>query len=191
MESGRFVTGLTISNNAGTPSTGTVTDVTFLPDATGIYSQEQGGTGSKLAVSINPGKAYVFGYEFETQSKTNISSDRARTDDSLVGANLNANLGNYIVAETDSLPVNDTSIKYAGNRFDSYPFDSTPLGTDGPFELNNLPKIDIKGKFVQVNIPYRANEAGTATIRYWAPSGKLHRVPRIPARSRLCFRYAR
>ena len=172
MDSGRFATGITLSNNESPdPATGLVSAVTFLPDATGIYSEEQGGTASKLALSINPGKAYVFGYEFETQSKTNISSDRARTDDSLSGANLNANLGNYIVAETDSLPVNDVAIKYSANRFDSYPFDSTVsiLGTDGPFDYNNLPKIDLKGKFIQVNIPYRANEAGTAKIRYWAP----------------------
>ena len=172
MDSGRFATGISMTNNGSPdPATGTVSAISFLPDSTGIYSTEQGGTASKLAVSINPGKAYVFGYEFETQSKTNISSDRARTDESLIGANLNANLGNFIVAETDALPVNDVAIKYSGNRFDSYPFDSgvSILGTDGPFNYNNLPKVDLKGKFIQVNIPYRANEAGTATIRYWAP----------------------
>ena len=169
MESGRFASGLTMTGPNGTPE-GTVTNVTFLPDATGIFSQEQGGTGSKLATSVSPGKAYVYGYEFETQSNTNISSDRARTDDSLEGAGLNANVGNYVVAETDALPFNDIAIKYANNKFDSYAFDVTEvLGASGPFRYNNLPKIDIKGKYIQVNIPYRANEAGTATIRYWAP----------------------
>lgn len=169
MESGRFASGLTITGPSGTP-TGTITNVTFLPDATGVFSQEQGGTDSKLATSVSPGKAYVYGYEFETQSKTNISSDRARTDDSLIGAGLNANLGNYVVAKTNALPFTDVAIKYAGNRFDSYAFDTPEvLGASGPFRYNNLPQIDIKGKYIQVNIPYRANEAGRAIIRYWAP----------------------
>jgi hypothetical protein len=168
MESGRFSNG-TITSPSGT-LTGTVTNVTFMPDATGVFSQEQGGLASKLATSVSPGKAYVYGYEFETQSNTNILSDRARTDDTLIGVGLNANVGNYVVAKTNALPFTDVAIKYSGNKFDSYAFDtSNVLGASGPFRYNNLPQIDIKGKYIQVNIPYRANEAGRATIRYWAP----------------------
>ena len=55
MESGRFANG-TITGPSGTPE-GTITNVTFLPDATGIFSQEQGGTGTKLATSVSPGKS--------------------------------------------------------------------------------------------------------------------------------------
>jgi len=172
MQTGRFDEQDTIVETGVSPAAGGVmTKVQFLPDATGVYSTEQGGTADKLAVSINPGKAYVFGYEFETQSPTNIETDRARTDDSLQGIDLNAIVGNAMIAETDYLPANDEAIKYSGNRFDNYPFDNTTtiLGAAGPFSYNNFPQVDLKSDYVQINIPYRANESARAKINYWAP----------------------
>ena len=172
MESGRFFVNETLTEDGANPvATGTITNVTFLPDPEGVYSLEQGGTSDKLALSVSPGKAYVYGYEFETQSPTNIETDRARTDDSLEGVNLNAIVGNSMIAETPALPVNDEAVFYSSNRFLSYPFDNTAaiLGATGSFAYNNLPLVDLKSDYVQVNIPYRANESGRATISYWAP----------------------
>lgn len=172
MQAGRFFDGDTITEDGTAPvATGSITKVSFLPDSDGVYSTEQGGTADKLALSVSPGKAYVFGYEFETQSPTNIETQRARTDDSLEGVNLNAVVGNSMIAETDDLPLDDEAIIYSSNRFDSYPFDNTTtvIGASGPFDYNNMPKVDLKSDYIQVNIPYRANESGRAILNYWAP----------------------
>lgn len=172
MSRGRYNEDVTLKQlSDGDIATGTISNVTFKPDATGIFETEQGGDSSKLAVTVSPGKAYVYGYEFENQSTTIIPTDKARTTNSLTGVNLNATIGNYIVAETPQLPTTDSAIRYSNNRFLSYPFSSTvlPLGVDEPFELNKLPKVDIKGNFVQINIPFQADAKGLANIPIFAP----------------------
>ena len=170
MNTGRYSeTETLIEVGSGSLASGIISDVSFVPDATGVFEAERGGTTDKLALSISPGKAYVYGFEFENQSSTIVESDKARTINSLTGVNLTANLGNYIVANTVDLPTTDSAIKYSNNRFLSYQFGSTPDGTSGPFNLNELPKIDIKGKFVQVNIPYQADAKGQVVVRQYAP----------------------
>ena len=172
MNRGRFSQSSTLTElDSGDIATGTISNVTFKPDPSGVFETEQNGDSSKLAVSVSPGKAYVYGYEFENQSTTIIPTNKARTTNSLTGVNLNATIGNYVVAETPQLPTTDTAIKYSNNRFLSYPFSSTalPLGVDEPFELNKLPQVDIKGNFVQVNIPFQAESKGLATIPIFSP----------------------
>lgn len=175
MEAGKFVVGNTIQEQvvSGDYAEGSVNAVTFLPDASGVYSQEQGGTASKLVASLDPGKAYVYGYEFDTISSTNIETDRARTTDSVTGYNLPANIGNYMVGETDALALTDGAIQYSSNRFDAFPFyiasGVTLYGASGPFDMNQLPKVELKSNYVQINIPYQPNLAGKANVLYWAP----------------------
>tara|TARA_Y100001937_G_scaffold39138_2_gene55649 strand:- start:6336 stop:13910 length:7575 start_codon:yes stop_codon:yes gene_type:complete len=170
MNVGRYAETETLSEQgSGDLASGTITNVTFIPDPSGVFEAERGGTTDKLALSVSPGKAYVYGYEFENQSTTIVETDKARTTNSLIGVNLTANVGNHIVVETPDLPLDDPAIKYSNNRFLSYNFGSTPEGTSGPFSLETLPKIDVKGKFVQVNIPFQADAKGNVNMRLFAP----------------------
>ena len=172
MNSGRYKENSTLSElGGGSIATGTISSITFKPDPTGVFEAERGGDTDKLALTVSPGKAYVYGYEFENQSTTIVPTNKARTSNSLTGVNLSATIGNYIVAETPQLGSSDAAIRYSNNRFLSYPFSSTgiPLGVDVPFSLSDLPKVDIKGNFVQLNIPYQADAKGLATIPIFAP----------------------
>ena len=44
----------------------------------GVYTSTAGGSESQLAVGLKPGKAYVFGNEFETQSTQYLTVDKAK-----------------------------------------------------------------------------------------------------------------
>ena len=75
----------------------------------GIYKPEAGGNESKLAIGLEPGKAYVNGYELEKISTEYVTIDKARdsvqTDNSLIPATL----GSYVlVTNVNSMPVFDT-----------------------------------------------------------------------------------
>ena len=62
-----------------------------------IYLSE-GPSADKLNVNIEPGKAYVYGYEFETQGTTKITVDKPRDASSLVSVDnrfFNRNFGPY------------------------------------------------------------------------------------------------
>jgi hypothetical protein len=74
----------------------------------GIY---ENGDPDKLAVGIEPGKAYVRGYEIEKVSTTFIDVDKARTYEQTTNGQVEARVGNYIfVTDVNSLPpTNDIS----------------------------------------------------------------------------------
>ena len=61
-----------------------------------VFSQNQGGDESKIAVGMQPGKAYVFGYELETQGTEYVLTDKSRTTESLENQVVqNVKFGNY------------------------------------------------------------------------------------------------
>ena len=156
MDAGRYSVGNTFSSGTGdTLKTATVSTVTFVPDASGVFELERGGDKDKLAIQIQPGKAYVYGYEFETQSTETVEMDKARTFETVTGVNLDANIGNYFLVDAKPTGFTSDNKSWSKNKFSSYPFTSTPSGTDEPFSLNKLPKIDLKGEYVQINIPFQ------------------------------------
>ena len=59
-------------------------------------------------VILSPGKAYVYGYEFETIAPTTITYDKPRTTDSVNNKRLTADYGYYVYSNTHfgSLPIN-------------------------------------------------------------------------------------
>lgn len=57
---------------------------------------------SKLSIAIEPGKAYVKGYEFETTSTINVDLEKARNYDSEQNVVLQAGYGDYFVIDTIS-----------------------------------------------------------------------------------------
>lgn len=71
----------------------------------GIYTPEQGGSESKLAVGLSAGKAYVQGYEIEKVSTEYVAVDKARTDVQVDNAIIPATVGNYVlVTNVSNLP---------------------------------------------------------------------------------------
>lgn len=62
----------------------------------GIYSAGDGGSATKLAVGIGPGKAYVKGYEVERLSTTYLDIDKARDFDTQNNFNANFDVENFV-----------------------------------------------------------------------------------------------
>jgi hypothetical protein len=69
----------------------------------GPYSADQGGGETLAAIGLQPGKAYVFGYEFETQGIEYVLVDKARTTTTLTSQPVNdVNFGQYAVVTARS-----------------------------------------------------------------------------------------
>ena len=75
----------------------------------GIYTPAAGGVESKLALVLEPGKAYVNGYELEKISSEYVTIDKARDDVQTDNSLISATLGSYVlVTNVYSMPVFDT-----------------------------------------------------------------------------------
>lgn len=57
------------------------------------------GNSQSYTATLDPGKAYVFGYEYETISQTPIEIPRARSTANVVNFNLNTTFGNFLFAK--------------------------------------------------------------------------------------------
>lgn len=71
----------------------------------GVYDPADGGSADKLAVGLEPGKAYVQGYEIEKIATEYVAVDKARVSVQVDNAVIPATVGNYIlVTNVNSLP---------------------------------------------------------------------------------------
>jgi hypothetical protein len=71
----------------------------------GVYTPENGGDESKLAVGLEPGKAYVDGYEIEKIATEYVEVNKAREFVQVDNAIIPATVGNYVlVTNVHSLP---------------------------------------------------------------------------------------
>lgn len=85
---------------------------------------------TKLLLNVDPGKAYVFGYEVETIAKTTVEFNRARTSRFSNNASVDSRMGNYILVR-DVLGIPDVKRFKKYNLFNR-PFDesgATLIGT--------------------------------------------------------------
>lgn len=108
----------------------------------GIYTPEAGGAEDKLAVGLEPGKAYVQGYEIEKIATEYVTVDKARDFNQTTDTFLSTPVGNFVyVKNINSLP----------------PFDAT----------SGYPKVTIYNRFTSsVGVaPSSATVIGTARIR--------------------------
>lgn len=65
----------------------------------GIYSVEDGGEEDKLAVGIEPGKAYVLGYEIERVATEFVEVPKARSFNRVVAGTINNTVGTYVLVD--------------------------------------------------------------------------------------------
>ncbi len=92
---------------------------------------------AKLAVGIDPGKAYVRGFEIKTLARQYIDANKARTYDSKNNATIKTNIGNYIRI---------TNIY-------------------GSPDFKNFDKIQLHDKFTATRGTSVASQIGTARVR--------------------------
>jgi hypothetical protein len=108
----------------------------------GIYTPEAGGNEAKLAIGMEPGKAYVQGYEIEKVATEYITVDKARDFAQTTDTYLTTPVGNFVyVTNINSLP----------------PFDST----------SGMPSISIYNRFTSSVgvLPSGGTVIGTARVR--------------------------
>lgn len=65
----------------------------------GLYTQPNGGNSSLLAVGVEPGKAYVFGYEVENLITKYVNIEKGTDYKTVEQQVIPANYGNYVVAK--------------------------------------------------------------------------------------------
>ena len=65
----------------------------------GIYSSASGGDASQLVLAIEPGKAYVEGYELETMTTQFLNVDKPRTFARVTDKPIQTPVGNYVLVE--------------------------------------------------------------------------------------------
>ena len=62
----------------------------------GVYVSGNGGDSTKLVVDVDPGKAYVAGYDLENLVTSHVPTDKSLDFESIEATNVSANYGNYI-----------------------------------------------------------------------------------------------
>lgn len=97
----------------------------------GIYTPENGGDESKLAIGLEPGKAYVQGYEIEKISTEYVEVNKSRDAVQVDNAVIPATVGNYIlVTNLNNLPpVNNFSKVTLYNQITGTSGRGSPVGT--------------------------------------------------------------
>ena len=85
----------------------------------GIYTAAEGGVETKDSLVIAPGKAYVNGYEIETQTSSILNFDKARTTKNVQNDTVPFNLGNY--AKVDTV-YSQPDISLVGSSIDPFDF---------------------------------------------------------------------
>ena len=105
----------------------------------GIYTPEQGGDEAKLAVGMEPGKAYVRGYEIEKIGTEYVTIDKSREFKRAENIQIFTTVGNFV---------------YATNLF------GTP-------RTDLFESVDLYDRFVTSNgsVPSGAAKVGTAKVR--------------------------
>ena len=88
----------------------------------GIYTAAEGGVETKDTLVIAPGKAYVNGYEIETQTSSFLNFNKARSTKNVQNDTIPFNLGNY--AQVDAV-YSQPDVSLVGSSID--PFDSLKL----------------------------------------------------------------
>lgn len=115
------------------------------PFSLSISDNVYGVTGATLTAEIGVGKAYIFGYEFETQGITKIDLPKARTSRVFEDVRISSVVGPYVLAEL--------------NPYSNFP----SLGLTS-FDLQSIPTVNIATSFGATGSS-AYNPIGTAKIR--------------------------
>ena len=126
----------------------------------GIYTAAQGGVETKDTLVIAPGKAYVNGYEVETQTATFLDIDKARTTQNQQNDTVPFNLGNY--GNVDNV-YSQPDISLVGTSLD--PFDFVRL-QDQQTVTRGTPAGAYIGTARSRSFEYKSGTVGATTAIY-------------------------
>ncbi|HET8689229.1 MAG TPA: DUF4815 domain-containing protein, partial [Methanosarcina sp.] len=104
----------------------------------GVYTVDNGGDATSMAVQVEPGKGYVYGYEIEKIGTTTVKVPKATTFKGVRNATIQTDIGSYI------------KIK---NIF-------------GSLDVTSFPTVSLRDSFVSTGGTAPGNEIGTARVRY-------------------------
>ena len=107
----------------------------------GIYTPAQGGDESKLAIGIEPGKAYVQGYEIEKIATEYIPIPKARDTRSVTDEKLSTVIGNFVYVSN----VNCT--------------------TASTFDISNFTEVELYDRITSAPRTAAGSKVGTAKVR--------------------------
>ena len=126
----------------------------------GVYTAAQGGVDTKETLVIAPGKAYVNGYEVETQTASYFDIDKARTTQNQQNDSVPFNLGNY--AKVDNV-YSQPDISLVGAAID--PFDFVKL-YDRQIVTGGSFNGSVIGLARSRAFEYKSGTVGAATAQY-------------------------
>lgn len=128
----------------------------FMTDSEGIYSvyDNPSGDTNKLVLSVEPGKAYIYGYEQEFYNVTNIEYIKGNnTQQQLTVLSSDQFLGNYVVG--------------------SFIEDDLIINIDNKIEWETLPKFELQSDSIFTMIMERGEtKLASGSIRSWTPFDK-------------------
>jgi len=110
----------------------------------GVYSGTSGDE-AKVAVGIEPGKAYVHGHEYETQKTHFLDLDKARTTETSRSAEIEGNLGTYISGAWPVSALFNRTFDAATAVQDDY-FNSIGLGSKLADVIANGTEVNLHGR---------------------------------------------
>ena len=126
----------------------------------GVYTAADGGVETKDTLVIAPGKAYVNGYEVETQTASFLNIDKARATQNQQNDSIPFNLGNY--AKVDNV-YSQPDISLVGAEID--PFDFVKL-YDRQIITGGSSNGSVIGLARSRAFEYKSGTVGAATAQY-------------------------
>lgn len=131
--------------------------VKIISDVTGSVSiaDADGGTADSnmFTATITPGKAYIYGYEFETTTPVNVFADKPRMSLTVENETIDSSLGNYLI-------VTSSAGKFSDN------------GYDVTFDLNDFPDVNLQKQIASFLVPVPSTEYSEFNVKYWTPSSR-------------------
>jgi len=130
---------------------------TIITDVSGQLPLLSGGSSDKFSIDIFNGKAYIFGYEYETTNPLTITQKKPRQYTSVINEIIDTSLGNYLM-------INSTSISGI------FYFDATNKSYDMTFDFNDFSDVLLKKQFATLIIPNNSDEYSKFHVKYYSPS---------------------
>lgn len=127
--------------------------VSIISDTTGFSSLLEGGTSSNFSAEISDGKAYIFGYEYETVNPITITAEKPRTTNTVLNEIVDTTLGNYLNILTT-------------NNF----FNNIDKIYDTTFDINNLPDVYLQKQFITLLLPNSSTNYSKFKVKYFSKS---------------------
>ncbi|MEE8577597.1 MAG: DUF4815 domain-containing protein, partial [candidate division Zixibacteria bacterium] len=78
----------------------TVSGVAFREDTKGVFTLNQGGEEDSIAFGLEPGRAFVQGFDFQTLATEFVKIDKARDTSDVRNFNLSVGFGNYVLVDS-------------------------------------------------------------------------------------------